>query len=152
MDLSQRHADNLRLQLDKGLTMDTVKKYERTHLRLGQFVKHKFNLSDISLKEINHSFLCDFEIYLKTMHGCGQNTTAKFLQHLKTVILIARINGWIHTDPFANYKLKFEKSDRACLTEQELETIMNKEMSIKRLETVRDILTFHLSQACLTLM
>lgn len=142
LGLFERHVGNLRLQLDKGVTMDTVKKYERTHLRLGQFVKHKFNLSDISLKEINHSFLCDFEIYLKTMHSCGQNTSAKFLQRLKTVILIAKNNGWIHVDPFANYKLKFEKSDREYLTEQELEVIINKEFTVKRLETVRDIFIF----------
>lgn len=142
LNLFQSHVDNLRLQLNKGVTMDTVKKYERTHLRLEQFIKHKFNLSDISLKEINHSFLCDFEIYLKTMHSCGQNTAAKFLQRVKTVILIAKNNGWIYADPFANYKLKFEKSDREYLTEQELETIMNKEMPVKRLEIVRDIFIF----------
>ena len=142
LDLFQKHVDNLRLQLNKGITMDTIKKYERTLLRLEQFIKYKFNLSDISLKEINHSFLCDFEIYLKTIHDCGQNTTAKFMQRMKTVILIAKNNGWIYADPFANYKLKFEKSDREYLTEQELEVIMNKEFPVKRLETVRDIFIF----------
>lgn len=142
LDLFQKHVDNLRLQLNKGVTMDTVKKYERTHFRLEQFVKYKFNLSDISLKEINHMFLSDFEIYLKTMHSCGQNTAAKFMQRLKTVILIAKNNGWIYADPFANYKLKFEKSDREYLTEQELEAIINKEMPVKRLDVVRDIFIF----------
>ncbi|OAV73855.1 Site-specific recombinase XerD [Bacteroidales bacterium Barb7] len=38
--------------------------------------------------------------------------------------------------------MKFEKSDREYLTEQELEVIMNKEFPVKRLEMVRDIFIF----------
>jgi len=61
---------------------------------------------------------------------------------LRTVILIARNNGWILADPFASYKFSLEKCEREYLTQKELETIMNKSFSIKRLEQVRDIFIF----------
>jgi site-specific recombinase XerD len=61
---------------------------------------------------------------------------------LRTVILIARNNGWINADPFANYKFSLEKCEREYLTQKELEAIMNKSFSIKRLEQVRDIFIF----------
>jgi integrase len=64
------------------------------------------------------------------------------MQRLKSIILIAKSNGWIKVDPYAAYKLQFEKSEREYLTEPELEAIMKKKFSIKRLEVVRDIFIF----------
>jgi hypothetical protein len=116
-----------------------------TRDRLAEFLKEKYNRSDIQLKELNHSFLCDFEIYLRTRHDCGVNTTAKFMQRVRTIILIAKNNGWLHTDPFANYKYHTEKTERAFLTEQELERIMQKDFAVKRLEQVRDVFIFSCS-------
>ena len=142
LDLFQQHNQSLEVQIGKGVSRDTYQKYLRTSTRLEEFMKYKYNLSDMNLKEINYSFLYDFEVYLKTIHNCGQNTTAKFLQRLKSIILIAKSNGWIHTDPFISYKLHFEKSEREYLTEPELEAIMKKKFTIKRLEVVRDIFIF----------
>ena len=142
LDLFDHHIENLRVQIGKDVSKDTYMKYLRTRNRLQDFMKYKYNISDINLKEINHSFLCDFEVYIKTMHSCGQNSTAKFMQRLKSIILIAKSNGWIKVDPFLSYKLHFEKSEREYLTEPELEAIMKKKFPIKRLETVRDIFVF----------
>lgn len=142
LDLFDHHNENLHAQIGKGVSRDTYMKYLRTRTRLYDFMKYKYNISDINLKEINHSFLCDFEVYIKTVHSCGQNSTAKFMQRLKSIILIAKSNGWIKADPFLSYKLHFEKSEREYLTEPELEAIMKKNFPIKRLETVRDIFVF----------
>jgi len=59
------------------------------------------------LKEIKNIFICDFEIYLLTTAGCNANTTAKFMQFFKRIIIIARNNGFIAIDPFANYKIRW---------------------------------------------
>ena len=45
-------------------------------------------------------------------------------------------------DPFVNYKIRFEKVDRGFLTDEEIEKLIKKEFSIKRLEQVRDIFVF----------
>lgn len=105
LELFAEHNKSLESQIGKGVSRDTLQKYVRTSTRLEEFMKYKYKISDINLKEINYSFLCDFEVYLKTIHSCGQNTTTKFLQRLKTILLTARSNGWIHTDPYANYPL-----------------------------------------------
>jgi len=142
LDLFDHHLENLKAQVGKDVSRDTYMKYLRTRDRVKDFMKYKYNVSDINMKEINHSFLCDFEVYIKTMYSCGQNSTAKFMQRLKSIILIAKSNGWIKIDPFLNYKLHFEKSEREYLTEPELEAIMKKNFPIKRLEQVRDIFVF----------
>ena len=142
LDLFAKHTESLKQRIGKDTSKDNHQKYERTAKRLEQFMQSKYNISDINLKEINHSFLYNFEVYLKTIHSCGQNTTAKFMQRLRTVILIAKNNGWIHIDPYANYKFHIEKTERDFLTEQELESLVQKRFSVKRLEQVRDIFVF----------
>ena len=48
----------------------------------------------------------------------------------------------ITTDPFANYKLKFEYIERGYLDKDEISRICNKDFASKRLEQVRDIFIF----------
>jgi hypothetical protein len=44
------------------------------------------------------------------------------MQRVRTIILIAKSNGWIHADPFANYELQTEKTEREFLNEQKLDS------------------------------
>ena len=53
-------------------------------------MKVKYNISDISLKEIGHMFITDFENYLRTESKCNENTTAKFMQTFKMIVIIAK--------------------------------------------------------------
>ncbi len=87
-------------------------------------------------------FLHNLKIYLMTSCNCKENNTAKFLQRFRTIIIMAKNNGWIHIDPFANFKIKFKKTDRGYLTQQEINIIMCKKFSSERLERVRDIFIF----------
>jgi len=64
------------------------------------------------------------------------------MQRFRTIIIIAKNNGWIHTDPFANYKIRFKKVDRGYLTQEQIETIRQKTFTTKRLEQVQDIFIF----------
>jgi integrase len=78
--------------------------------------------------------------------GCNANITYKFIKRFKSIVLVAKNNGWLLHDPFANYRIKSPKVDRGYLTQEELETVMQKEFSVKRLGQVRDIFIF----ACFT--
>lgn len=87
-------------------------------------------------------FISDFETFLMVDCQCQSNTTAKFMQFFKRIILIARNNGWMLHDPFVNYKIRINKVDRGYLTKEELELIFKKKIEIPRLEHVRDIFVF----------
>ncbi len=120
----------------------TVQKYDRCYRRVQEFLKAKYNISDIPLVEIGHKFITDLECYLRTVSQCNENTTAKFLQTFKMIILRARNNGYIKGDPFGNYKIKIKRVDRGYLTEEEINAIIKKKFATKRLEQVRDIFIF----------
>jgi integrase len=87
-------------------------------------------------------FITDFEVYLKTIGKCNSNTTAKFMQFFKRIILIARNNGIIVGDPFANYKIRLQKVDRGYLSEDEITKILELNLVSERLEHVRDLFIF----------
>jgi len=142
LDLFQKHNEDVLKLVGISKSKGTYQKYERTRRHLENFILLKYQLKDISLKEIKPIFIWDFEVYLMTTGKCQTNTTAKFMQYFKRIILIARNNGLIAIDPFVNYKTHLTKVDRGYLTQENVEKILKKEFVIKRLELVRDIFIF----------
>ena len=144
--LFERHLENLRNIVGKGMAQATYDKYDITYRRLKEFMKNKYNLSDIPLRDIKNMFVVDFENFLINTYDYGKNTRAKFLQRFHSVILIAKRNNWIKTDPFDNFVIGSQKVDRGYLTQAEVDAIWNKELKITRLEKARDAFIF----ACYT--
>lgn len=142
LTLFQRHNDDVQKLVGISKSKTTWQKYERTKNHLTEFLKMKYHVSDISFKEINHMLLTDFEVYLKTACKCNANTTAKFMQTFKHIVLVARNNGWLRTDPFVSYPIRLNEVDRGFLTESEIKAIISKKFPTKRLEQVRDIFIF----------
>lgn len=120
----------------------TVQKYTRCYKRVEQFLKAKYKLSDMPLVEIDHKFIVAFECYLRTVSKCNENTSAKFLQTFKMVIIRARNNGYIKGDPFSNYKIRLKRVDRGYLNEEELERLHNTPITSRRVAQVRDVFLF----------
>lgn len=140
--LFAKHNADVEKLVGISKTAATLQKYKVTYNHMQSFLKDKYNVSDISLKEITLMFINDFEVYLMTTCKCGANTTAKFMQFFKRIILIARNNGLLVGDPFANYKIRLKKVDRGYLTDEEITKILKKKFVSERLEHVRDIFIF----------
>ena len=61
----------------------TYQKYERCKRRVVEFMKVKYNRTDIPLRELKPKFLTDFAVFLASTYKCKQNTVYKFLQLFK---------------------------------------------------------------------
>jgi integrase len=142
LNLFQKHNDDVKQLIGLSKSASTYQKYEVTRKHLASFIQAKYNLSDIALKSINNMFINDFEVYLMTVGRCNHNTTAKFMQFFKRIVLIARNNGLIVGDPFANYKIRLQRVDRGYLTEDEIKKILELNLVSERLEHVRDLFLF----------
>lgn len=142
LTLFGRYLDNAQKLEGISKSKATVQKYERCYKRLFDFMKKVYHISDISLKDMKYEFIVDFESYLRRDCGCCNNTAAKFIQTLRMIVIYARNNGAIFSDPFVNYKIHLEQVDRGFLTMEELKIIAEKEIKIKRLAQVRDIFLF----------
>lgn len=142
LQLYQQHNDDMEKAVGITVAKATLQKYQVTYKRLEEFMKSRYNISDINLKEIDHRFITDFELFLRTDSKCNVNTTYKYMRFFKKIVIMARNNGWILTDPFGNYKIRYEKVDRGYLTDHELQLMINKDYGTERLEQVRDVFIF----------
>ena len=135
---------NTLLKKQIGITKSkaTYQKAEVCKRHLSNYLKTEYKRNDIDLREINHSFIVGFETFLNVQCTCNANTTAKFIQKFKSIVLTAQKNGWIQTDPFANYRITIKKVDRGYLNDDELKRIMQKSFGSERLERIRDIFIF----------
>ncbi|MFI3290071.1 MAG: site-specific integrase [Rikenellaceae bacterium] len=142
LQIFNKYIDDCERLVGLSISKSTLQKYKVTRTRVTEFINKQYKISDIGIKEINHMFITDFECFLRVEAACNANTTAKFLQFFKRIILIARNNGWLHHDPFANYKIRLKKVDRGYLTKEEIAIIAQKELVSERLDQVRDVFLF----------
>ncbi len=142
LQIFDKHIEDCERLVGISKSKATLQKYKVTRTRITDFMMQRYNIKDISVKEINHMFITDFETFLRVESKCNNNTTAKFIQFFKRIIIIARNNGWLLHDPFANYKIQLKAVDRGFLSQEDIAAIAQKEFDTERLDQVRDIFLF----------
>jgi site-specific recombinase XerD len=142
LELFDRHNREKKMLVGINIAKSTCNMYRITRDHLAAYIMEWHHLSDISLKEINHKFVCDFETFLLTERHSEENTVAKYMQIFKHIIGIAIKNRWIYDNPFAGYKIHLKKTDRGYLTQEEIETLINQKFPTKKLERTRDVFVF----------
>lgn len=142
LSLFEKHNNDIRNQVGISKSVATLQKYENCKRHFSNFIKSKYGRTDLKLSEVTPIVIHDFRIYLLTTKKCMPNTTTKILKFFKTIILFGRKNGFLIHDPFREIRFHLEPVDRGFLTDNEIKTIMQKEMVTPRLELVRDMFIF----------
>lgn len=137
-----RNNESMYKLVGHDVTMSTYRKYELAKRRVVEFLRHKYNVSDMSMRDLTLDFVMEYEVFLKSNCNLSHNVAAKMILFLKRIVNHAFNNGVIATNPFASYHIRLTKVDRGYLTKEELKTMMNKKLNIKRLEYIRDIFIF----------
>jgi site-specific recombinase XerD len=126
----------------KEFAPGTVERYKTAKKHVEDFIKLEYKVEDIPVKEIDYKFISGFEYYLKTVRNCSHNTAIKYITNFKKIIRIAYANDWISKDPFFNWKSRLKIVEREFLSEEEIQTILEKEFKMPRLDQVKDIFIF----------
>ena len=142
LQIFEEHNNKCRKLIGKDFTDKTVQRYETTQRYLKEFIKNEYRLSDIILNEITPSFIHNFEVFLKVEKQCAQNAMITRMKNLKKIIRIALENDQIKKNPFIGIRFKLDETNPEFLTMAEIQIIISKEMSIKRIEQVKDIFLF----------
>lgn len=103
------------------------------------FIKWKYKQNDILLKNLDYSFIVEFEYYLKTEKLQKQVTINKVLQRLKKVVKTAVTNKLIESFPFTEHKPKKVTTNVVYLTVEELEKLEAHLFIQARLQLVKDL-------------
>lgn len=141
IDYYQQHNDNLKKQVGKGFAIATWERHE-TNLRILKcFFKTKYN-KDIKISDLTVQFVKDFNYYLRVNRNNSQNTATKYTRNLGKIINEAYQANLIKLDIMSKCKFTTEEIEKPYLTKTELQSIINKQFSIKRIENVKDIFLF----------
>lgn len=138
----QDHNNKIKELVGKEYAPGTLQRYKTSLSHTVDFLKWKYNSSDIDITYIDHSFITDYEFYLRSVRNCANNTAVKYIKNFHKVIKICLDNDWITKNPFSNYKAKLNEVEREFLSELEINNLINKDFSIQRLALVRDIFVF----------
>jgi hypothetical protein len=126
----------------------TMKNYYSTEKYLDRFLLHQHKTTDIELRQLNYKFITDFEFYIRNFKSpradkpCTTNGVMKHLERLQKMVNLAVRLEWIDKDPFRNYRLKFQKSERVYLTERELRLIEETIFTLPGIERIKDVFLF----------
>lgn len=136
------HNKKVEALLNDEFAPGTLERYRTSLKHTIDFLQWKYKISDIDITKIDHSFVTEYEFYLRSEKKCANNTAVKYIKNFGKIIRICIANGWIDKNPFVNYKSKVKEVERVFLVEEELQTMADKEFQIERLNQVKDIFLF----------
>ena len=143
-DLMDYHRDNELKKLAPG----TAKNYGATEKYIYRFIKKEYRSDDVHLVHLDYSFVVKFEGYfrsarpLKKSQPLNNNGIMKHMERLQKFTTLALKHGWIKTNPFALYQLKFQEFDCAFLDQDELDAMAMHSLTKSSLRLVRDVFIF----------
>ena len=138
----QDHNNKIKELVGKEYAPGTLERYTTSLKHTIEFMQWKYNISDIDITKIDHAFITDYEFWLRSVRNCANNTAVKYLKNFNKIIKLCLANDWLDKNPFANYKSKVKEVERVYLTEEEIQSILNKDFKTERLSLVRDIFLF----------
>lgn len=139
----ERHNEDFEKMYQAGSrSWRTLYKYQNVYKLLKEFIKYRYNRSDIALKEIQPAFITDFELFLRTEKDCGSTTIWLYMMPLRRMITTAINNGWLQRDPFFEYSIAPDVKDRGYLTKEEIKMLMEATYIKEDRTLVRDMFIF----------
>jgi site-specific recombinase XerD len=92
---------------------------------------------------VNYSFINAYDLFLKQEYDLHKNTINKYHSRLRTILIRAFSEAIINKQPYSNFKLATIKSDREFLSQEDLNKIIDLDLSHnKSLNKVKDIFIF----------
>tara|TARA_R110002020_G_scaffold419155_1_gene628405 strand:- start:17082 stop:18206 length:1125 start_codon:yes stop_codon:yes gene_type:complete len=128
--------------IGKDIKEVTWKKFNYVFKDMKHFVNVVLCKEDVALKDLNQSFLDQFQYYLKTEKDQKQVTVNKAVQRLRKPIQVAIGEGLLGSDPFGQHKPGKVVKEVVFLTEEELRRLENHTFLSRRLERVKDLFIF----------
>jgi site-specific recombinase XerD len=142
MDVFTEHNAQMKALIGQEFSPLTFERYETSFRHTLEFMKWKYQIEDIDIKQLNYEFISNYEFWLKSVRKCDHNTSVKYLSNFKKIVHICIKHGWLDKDPFVGFKMTKREVERPFLVEEELTRIFDENFMMPRLRQVRDIFIF----------
>lgn len=138
----RQHNEDYAKQVGKIKSQRSYWKYCTVYNHLSEFVRQRYKVSDIALKELAPAFITDFELFLRTEKNHCTNTIWSYMMPFKRIIYMSINNGWLQRDPFYAYSITKEETKRGFLSKEEIKMLIEGSFKKKSYELIRDLFIF----------
>ncbi|WP_205635892.1 phage integrase SAM-like domain and Arm DNA-binding domain-containing protein, partial [Algoriphagus antarcticus] len=137
LEIFHEHNKNVEALVGKEFAPGTLLRYKTSLDHTRSFIKWKYNAEDMDIKLLDYEFISSYAFWLKSARNCNHNTTVKYLNNFKKIVLVCINNGWLVRNPFIQFKMSTKVNNRVFLTWPEVQRLAEKKFTIQRLVHVR---------------
>lgn len=120
----------------------TYNKYITVYNHLATFIKERYHRDDMAFRELTADFIREFDFYLRYDKQCAHNTVWIYTMPVLSLVELAIKKGLIRDNPFEDYEISMEETDRGYILKEDVEKLMMCKPPHKRYELVKDIFIF----------
>ena len=147
LEVYTEYNNKIKKLIGKDIELVTYNKYLESFNHLKDFVRYKFNSSDIKLRDVKSNFLDDYDYFLKTQkgknkNGLSQSTINKAIQRFRKTLKFSISEGYLEKDPFIMHTAKVVKKNIVFLTKEELLKLENHHFKTARIQSVKELFVF----------
>ena len=142
MQLVTEHNQEYQLRVGVNRSKSSYKAYSLVHRHLSEFLLGKLNITDMSLKQFDESFVESFELFMRIDKKYQPSTIATRLKCLKAIIKTAVYRGVLPFNPLKGYPIPKSTPQQRYLTPEELERIITTPLDTPNRIFTRDMFVF----------
>ena len=86
LDVFKQHNEDYAKQVGKMKSERSYWKYCVVYNHLSEFIKQRYKMSDIALRELTPAFITDFELFLRTEKNHCTNTVWSYMMPFRSII------------------------------------------------------------------
>ena len=143
------YTDDLKSRVGVDVAKGTIPNYHYTQRSLVEFIKFRFNASDLAFGQLNEQFIREYQDFCLMDKSLAMDTVRHYLAILKKICKMAFKEGVSEKCHFAHYKLpKQKESTPKALSREDFEKIRDLQIPMQRTSYIitRDLFLF----ACYT--
>lgn len=123
-------------------SQSTYNKYITVYNHLCEFIKERYHREDMAFRELTSDFIREFDFFLRYDKQCAHNTVWVYTMPVISMAELAIKKGLIRDNPFEDYEISMEETDRGYILKDDVEKLMKCKPEHKRYELVKDIFIF----------
>lgn len=137
-----RHNEAFSRRVGVTRSASTYKKYRCVRAHVADFIRSRYGLEDLMFGRLDRDFITGFHAWIRRQLGRRKNTAWVYMIALKHILRLARVEGYLDKDLFADYKLHHQTVVREYLTADEIARVMALQLACPTLLRVRDAFLF----------
>lgn len=141
IEVYKQYLEYLQVRIGSDFSPSSYEIHKTTFDQVLEFLQHE-KKEHIAIDEFSNPNFHRFEVYLKKYKENQHNTVYKKIERFRSMFKWAYEMEIIDKDISRRFKIKKQKKELIFLTCEELESMKALEISIERLEVIRDIFVF----------